>query len=375
MQHSYWEIKQYFSQIDYTVIGSGIVGITTALRLRERFPKAKIIILEKGYLPAGASSKNAGFACFGSPSELLSDLANNSEKEVFDLVNLRKKGLDRLFKHCGSSFIDYQMNGGFEVFTEAEAELFEKCDDHLKQLNQLLYPIFNENTYHKSDSSIEKFGFNKVTHLIKNKFEGQIDTGKLFTRLIQLTHKHNIPLLNGIEVASFEENKTACTVQLANGFSYATKKLLIATNGFASSLLPQLDVLPARAQVLITKPIKDLKLKGTFHLEEGFYYFRNIDNRILLGGGRNLAFEEETTTELATTTLIQNKLDSILTELIIPNQKVEIEHRWAGIMGVGAVKAPIVKQVSDTVFCGVRMGGMGVAIGSLIGEQLGDLID
>lgn len=374
MQHSYWEIKQYFNQVDYTVVGSGIVGINTALRLRERFPKAKIIILEKGYLPAGASSKNAGFACFGSPSELLSDLANNSEQEVFDLVKLRKQGLNRLIKNCGSHLIDYQVNGSFEIFTKNEVELFNKCEHNLNYLNQLLYPIFNDHTFEKSDSFIDEFGFNHVSHLIKNKFEGQIDTGKMFTRLIHLAQQQNIQIINGIGVADFEEFNSHSSVILDNGFSYKTKKLLIATNGFAGKLLPELDIEPARAQVLITQPIKNLKIKGTFHLEEGYYYFRNIDNRILLGGGRNLAFEEENTTKLCTTQLIQDKLELLLSEIILPNQKIEIEHRWAGVMGIGDIKNPIVKQLSNSVYCGIRMGGMGVAIGSLVGEQLGDLV-
>ena len=42
--------------------------------LKQRFPKKNIIILEKGIFPQGASTKNAGFACFGSISEILNDL-------------------------------------------------------------------------------------------------------------------------------------------------------------------------------------------------------------------------------------------------------------------------------------------------------------
>lgn len=375
MQHSYWEIKQYFDKVDYTIIGSGIVGINAALVLRNRFPKAKIIILEKGYLPAGASSKNAGFACFGSPSELLSDLKENTEQEVFKLVNLRKQGLNKLIKTCGSNIIDYQVNGSFEVFTKNENQLFAKCENSLKDLNQLLYPIFKENTFHRSDSGIQKFGFKNVEHLIKNKFEGQIDTGKMFTRLIELANQNNIKIINGIEVEEYIENNTNCTIKLSNGFCFKTNKLLIATNGFANQLIPELNIKPARAQVLVTKPIENLKVKGTFHLEEGYYYFRNIGNRILLGGGRNLAFEEETTTKIATTQLIQDKLDFLLKNIIIPNQTPEIEYRWAGIMGVGTEKKPIVKQLSSSVYCGVRLGGMGIAIGSIIGEQLGNIVE
>jgi hypothetical protein len=35
-------------------------------------------------------------------------------------------------------------------------------------------------------------------------------------------------------------------------------------------------VKPARAQVLITEPIDNLDVRGTFHLDCGYYYFRNI---------------------------------------------------------------------------------------------------
>ena len=51
MQLSYWEIKNWFSNVNYKNVGSGIVGLHTALAKRERFPSAKILILEKGVLP------------------------------------------------------------------------------------------------------------------------------------------------------------------------------------------------------------------------------------------------------------------------------------------------------------------------------------
>jgi hypothetical protein len=41
-------------------------------------------------------------------------------------------------------------------------------------------------------------------------------------------------------------------------------------------------------------------------------------------------------------------------------------------MGIGNSKNPIVSQLSENVYCGVR-GGMG-AIGSLIGTELADLV-
>ena len=50
MQLSYWEIKNWFTNVDYTVVGSGIVGLNCALQLKKRFPKSNILILEKKLL-------------------------------------------------------------------------------------------------------------------------------------------------------------------------------------------------------------------------------------------------------------------------------------------------------------------------------------
>ena len=86
MQLSWWEINSWFTNVDYTIVGSGITGLHTALQLRERFPASKILIIERGPLPQGASTKNAGFACFGSLSEIIDDLNYHTEEEVTALI-------------------------------------------------------------------------------------------------------------------------------------------------------------------------------------------------------------------------------------------------------------------------------------------------
>ncbi len=45
---SYWERNVFFDDIDYLIIGAGIVGYSTAIHLRKRFPNSKIVILERG---------------------------------------------------------------------------------------------------------------------------------------------------------------------------------------------------------------------------------------------------------------------------------------------------------------------------------------
>ena len=367
MNLSYWEIKSWLTNIDYTIVGSGIVGLNCALHLRKKFPKANILILEKGFLPQGASTKNAGFACFGSLSEIVDDLKSHDEGEVFNLVRQRIEGLTLLRNTLGDKNLDYKGHGGYELFSDNE--LIEECKAKEAYVNRLLKPLFKENVFSFKPNS---FGFEKCENQLSfNRYEAQLDTGKMMQTLLNKISSQNIKILNNIKVESYSDDVNSVNIK-TDKFDFKTSKLVIATNGFASQFFEE-DVKPARAQVLITKPIEKLQLKGTFHLEKGFYYFRNIDNRILFGGGRNLDFIVEETTEFACTRLIQDKLEELLKTTIIPNTPFEIENRWSGIMGVGNKKKPIVKQLSNNVYSGVRMGGMGVAIGSLIGKELSKL--
>ncbi len=371
MNFSFWENKNWFSDIDFAVIGSGIVGLHTALRLRELYPNSKIVIFEKGILPQGASTKNAGFACFGSLSEILSDLENHSETAVVNLIQNRWKGLQLLRRRLGDKTIDFQQNGGYELFFEKDSAVYEKCLDNLPRINKMLFDYFDSDVFSVKSNS---FGFEKCKEkLIFNPFEGQIDTGNMMQHLLKEVYTHNILILNKQKLLSFVDLGNKVELEFED-IRIASKKVFFATNGFASDITNN-DVIPARAQVLITKPIANLPIKGTFHIDEGFYYFRNFENRILLGGARNIDFETETTTDFELNKKIQNQLDEILKSVILPQTNFEIEHRWCGIMGMGKSKTPIVKKLSENVFCGVRLGGIGVAIGSLIGNELAELVN
>jgi len=374
MKLSFWENTSFFNEVDVAIIGSGIVGLNAALELKQQQPNWKIIILEKGILPSGASTKNAGFACFGSPSELLDDLKTQDETTVFDLVEKRWRGLQNLLQTVGKDTIDFKQFGGHELFLEKDKILYQACCDALPFLNDNLKKIIPTSFVYEIIKQ-DKFGFNQLDNQIKIHAEGQINTGKMMQRLIDIATQKGIKIYNGISIQNFEDLGNHIEIRTNNDWTIKAQRLIIATNGFTKKLLPKLDIQAARNQVLVTKPIDNLQLKGTFHLDKGYLYFRNIGNRVLFGGGRNIDLERESTAEFGTTDLIKNQLIHLLKTNILPNQAFEIEQFWSGILGVGESKIPIIKKISKNITIAVRLGGMGIAIGSLIGKEAALLID
>ena len=382
MPFSYWEKNTFIKSPDVAIIGSGIVGLFSAFFLKQSKPNLHILILERGMLPYGASTRNAGFACFGSPSELLSDLSHQSESDVFSLVEKRWRGLLLMRNILGDQAISYEPFGGHEIFTPADQLIFEKCADKLSFLNSQLQEIAGiKNIYTISNSKIKENGFENVENLILNSGEGQIDTGAMMKTLLEKCKAIGIEVLNGANVTEIIENDKHVDIQLSDDSIspssaeiIRTQKLLICTNGFSKKFLPDQDIEAARAQVLITEPIKDLKVKGSFHYDSGYYYFRNVGNRILIGGGRNLDFQNEYTVEFGLTDTVQSHLENLLHTMILPDTLFKIEMRWSGIMGLGKQKSPLIQQIKQNIFCAVRMGGMGVAIGSQTGKEASNLI-
>lgn len=369
---SYWEKNTFLSGFDILIIGSGIVGLSAGIYLKKYAPSMRVLLLERGILPYGASTRNAGFACFGSLSELIDDESHLPESEILALIEKRYCGLQKLRNLLGDNQIDFQQNGGYEIFTEKENASLEVCLQKLQKYNHLIRPITRQSETFRvlSDNQIRPFGFGEVKNMIYNTEEGQIDSGKMMHALLRLAQSVGVEILSGVEIEKIEEESQSVKLFCKNKWVLEAPRVLIATNGFAKRLLPQLPVLPARNQVWLTEPIKNLTWKGTFHYQMGYFYFRNIENQVLVGGGRHLSKEAEATDLMGETLVIQTALASLLDTIICPQMKIKPAMKWSGIMGVGENKTPILGYYSDRIWLSVKMGGMGVAIGNQIGEDI-----
>ncbi|RZK59243.1 MAG: FAD-binding oxidoreductase [Pedobacter sp.] len=290
------------------------------------------------------------------------------------LVYKRWKGLQKLRNLLGDDNIQFKNYGGYELFKPEQQDLAEECVSKLSHFNALIEDIvLQKNVYTETNNKISSFGLNGINVLLENKLEAQIDPGLMMKALMAKSKALDIEIYNNCRVDELieEDNNVALITDQGR---FTCKKVLLTNNAFVNDLLPDLAVTPGRGQVVVTKPIPNLKIKGTFHYDKGYYYFRNIDDRVLLGGGRNLDFNAEQTTQFGETELIQNALHQLLKEVILPETVFEIAHKWSGIMAFGPRLAPIIEEVKPNIFCAVRCNGMGIAIGSHTGEEAGEMV-
>lgn len=371
---SFWE-RESLLHNDLAIIGGGIVGLSVAASLAESNPNLNITLFERSILPYGASTRNAGFACFGSLTEVLSDIEIMGESAARELVFQRWIGLQITRQRLGDAAIGFEPNEGFELIREKELHALEQIDS----VNALVSD-FLPNYISIANSRFEELGLRQYAsqHLVRMADEGQVNTGKLMHALEKYVLSLGVKIRTGAFVKQFTETDQKVLIEVEDqtrgSIAFSANQLVVCSNAFTKQLLPKTDLYPGRGQVFITKPIDSLTFKGNLHIDEGFYYLRNVGKRLLFGGARNLDFEKENTTDFALNDQIQSHLEDYLHDLL-PEVSFKVDQRWTGIMAFGKTKRPIVERISAHTIVAVKMGGMGIALAGNIGEMVKELLE
>lgn len=373
---SFWE-RESLLQYDYIIIGSGIVGLNAAINLKIAQPKARVVILERGIFPSGASTRNAGFACFGSVAELLDDSNTTSEEDMYHLFVSRRKGIELLRARLGDATIGFVQEGSHELLKASESDVLDKVE----YFNALFKDVAETPIFSLAPDIIAKNGFSnrQFRYAIAANLEGSIHTGNMMAALINMCQSLGVTILTGATVTKIHATSQNVSIDVQDTIRnsilpFTAQKVIVCTNAFSDLFFPNMDMAPGRGQVMITQPIPNLQVKGIFHFDKGYYYFRAIDNRILIGGGRNLDFEGECTTAFGSNVRIEAALTDLLSNDILPHQKYEWDMKWSGIMAFGQQKWPILQTSHQRIYGAFRLGGMGVALGAQLAADLTALV-
>ncbi|MEX2344735.1 MAG: FAD-dependent oxidoreductase [Balneolaceae bacterium] len=358
---SFWEREEWMNPPDLLITGGGIVGASIALFYKERHPDTDILVVDKGFAPEGASTRNAGFTCIGSISEHLADMEIAGEETVLNRIERRWHGLNLLKKTMGEETIGYEHTGGYEIFTDKK--IFDECGKRIPEMNERLKERLGIKDVYKAR-------IYEGYPAIFNHVEGAINSGKLMRNLHRRLAQAGVRTWWNCKVESIAKNY----VKFESGFELAPENIVLATNGF-SSRLADLSIKPARGFVFVTQPIKKLKWRGTFNFNKGYVYFRNVDDRLLIGGARDVAKNEETTDQFGRNEKIRDWLISFTNDVIKLPAGWEIDIEWSGIMGFTENKEPFIGQIQPGIWAAAGLSGMGIAIGMEVARGLVEKMD
>ena len=415
---SYWEKCALSEAWDFVIVGAGVTGLNAALEIKRRNPRTKVLVLEARSLGTVASTRNAGFLCLGSPSELLADYDNLGEDALINLLAAKWAGIQRTLYLLGGNAVGLRNVRGYEVLAMEKSPYSYSVPSHdavisgLPSLNAVFEsaadlalpftpkrrqkgatrhkplptPYFGEwhpfrrgNTAHTSPWGPEAMG------LIPMAWEGQINPFLLRESLLRYARNLGIRIQEGLEFVQRDGQGLVVKPVVPmgkdvlqnnfNSLNINAKYVIYATNALTKDLQIDLSdsVIPQRGQMWATAPLKaaDIaRLNGNFHADRGYLYARTHAGRLLLGGGRNQDFASEQTTEWSENQRISEYLKAYSVDVLGLAPDLEWESRWSGTMGFTQSGLPhcLVLQNGDWLVAG--MNGMGMALGPEMGRRV-----
>ena len=155
------------------------------------------------------------------------------------------------------------------------------------------------------------------------------------------------------------------------------EQVVVATDGYPSGLLGPLEglIIPTRGQMLATEPLPERLFDCPHYSRHGFdYWQQREDGRILAGGFRDTALDDEFTTSEETTAAIQSSLESLVADLV--GWPVVPTHRWAGLFGFVPDFMPVVGRVpgEERLWVSGGYSGHGMVLGFMCGELVANAI-
>jgi glycine/D-amino acid oxidase-like deaminating enzyme len=343
-------------ECDVAVVGAGVVGAYLAFTLERR--GLRVVALEARFPAAGATGRNAGMALAGLGAYYHAAAARygrDTARALWEKTLRNGRRTRALHEELGLPY-------------EACGSLLLALDDAEAGEMRAAYELMAEDSLPAVFHSADPLGRGFAAAL-----EQPHDTGinpAVFTEALLAASGARV--LENAEVFALEPEEDGVRVRSRRATVHA-RYALLATNAYAPLLHPSFrgEVLPIRAQMLLTAPSPRM-LETLCYANYGYEYVRQLlDGRMLMGGWRKSFADVEVGYADETTDGVQRGLEGFLRERF-PEAARAVERRWSGVMGFTPDGLPRVGTLDDLPCVGYAVGfnGHGLGLGMETAEEL-----
>jgi gamma-glutamylputrescine oxidase len=343
-----WPPARFDGRADVGVIGGGVTGCSCALTLAEN--GVRVRLHEAREIAGGASGRNGGFALRGATLPYDRARLELGPDAARRLMTLTEGALDRIEELAGDAF---RRVGSLRLAADhAERAALQREHDALRTDG------FSVEWLDELPARLSVLYVGAILH----PGDGAIQPARWVRRLAARA------AAAGADLREHEP----MTVDAVDA-----DVVVVAGDGFTASLLPELArvVRPTRGQVLVTEPLDELLYGRPHYARDGYDYWHQLpDRRLVIGGQRDASLSTENTDVEATTTVIQSRLEHLVTQLV--GALPRVTGRWAGIWGTTPDLMPLAGRVpgrDDTWLAGGYSGhgnALGLACGDLVARAI-----
>lgn len=354
---------------DVAIVGGGLTGLWTAIRILEKDPAQRVVVLEADVCGAGASGRNGGQV--HSWFESLDRLASVTDRdEAFRLAKATTDAIEELddLQSSGAVDMDLRLDGWlWTASSRAQEGAWLRTLELCSQYGVEPYaPVSAAEIARRTGSHASYTG-------VVEKRAGSLHPGKLMRNLKRYALDKGVQLYEHTPVNWV---RTGEQVTLGTPSAEVTAaSVLIATNAWASSI-PELrkKMYVVDSHVVATEPIPDLLDElGWKHGEaicdsqtQVLYYQRTADGRVVFGRGTGgTAFKDRIGGRFNRN---PRWLDETRRELyrVYPSLRdVRIEYDWTGPIDCVPAHVPLFGNLEGHANVHYAIGWNGTALAQI----------
>lgn len=362
---------------DIAIIGGGLVGLWTAITLKEDDPQLDIAIVEGAFCGYGASGRNGGFVYpWTTKADLLLHLYGPDQAGY--LMRESIKGIERIEAFCAASPMPTHYTPGRTVWAATGVEHIGSWDEAVAACAAT--GLADQMTVLGSSRAAALTG--SAAHLdgVAIASSGTVNPARLVAALKHHAGELGVRIYEGSPVTGIGSTRSGAHLATAAG-RIDCHRLVIATNAWAHAL-PALrnKLFVISSDIFATEPapadLDHLGWAGDTAIFDSHlmldYYRQTVDRRVVFGkGGWTIAFAGRMPGSIMRAGALVDLAYADFTRYFPTLGRLAVTHRWAGPIDRSYDSLPLIGHLDDhgRIIYGVGWSGDGVG-GSGFGSRI-----